>query len=166
MVNLSSRAGTWLAAAFTASLAANVFLAGLFVGQRLAAPPPPVAMRGLDRPDRPGERPMPAVVDRVAEALSPKDRTTFLAAIDKHQTSIASAGAAVREARNKVRRLFSTETFDQSATETAMAELRDRQAAFQHELQMAFLDAAQALPPEARRQMVTLGGRRPPPPAE
>jgi uncharacterized membrane protein len=156
VVNVSPRAGTWLAIAFTASLAANVFLAGLFVGQRMMKPMPPAAAAALRGPER-GERPIPPVVDRVAEVLSPKDRSVFLAVIDKHRAEITTAVSAVREARAKVRELLSADTLDHAATENAMRELRDRQSAFQHALQLAMLEAAEALPPEARREMVSLG---------
>jgi len=159
MVTLGPRAGKWLAAAFTASLAVNVFLAGLFVGQKMTAPlpPPGFAFRAAERP---GDRPMPAILDRVADSLPPEQRTTFLGVIAKHQSNIATAGAAVREARAKVRDLMASEQFNRGATEAAMSDLRDRQIAFQRTLQAAFVDAAEALPPEARRQMVSAGTRR------
>jgi uncharacterized membrane protein len=159
VVNFSSRAGTWLAIAFTASLAANIFLAGLFVGQRMMKPMPPAAAAALRGQERSGERTMPPVVDRIAEVLGAKDRSVFLAIIEKHRPQITAAGAAVRETRGKVRELLSADTLDTGAVENAMTELRDRQTAFQHALQVAMLEAAQALPPEARRQMVSLGRR-------
>jgi len=155
MVTLGPRAGKWLAAAFTASLAVNVFLAGLFVGQKMTAPLPPPGFAF-----RAAERPMPAILDRVADSLPPEQRTTFLGVIAKHQSNIATAGAAVREARAKVRDLMASEQFNRGATEAAMSDLRDRQIAFQRTLQAAFVDAAEALPPEARRQMVSAGTRR------
>ena len=159
MVTLGPRAGKWLAAAFTASLAVNVFLAGLFVGQKMTAPMPPpgIAFRS---PDRPGERPMPAIFDRVADALAPEHRATFLSVMDKHRAEIMAAGSAVRDARIKVRGLLGSDQFDRSATEAAMSDLRERHTAFQRTLQSAFVDAAQALPPDARRQMVNAGARR------
>jgi uncharacterized membrane protein len=159
VVNLSSRAGTWLAVAFTASLAANVFLAGLFVGQRMMRPMPSAAAAALRGSER-GDRMMPPVVDRVAEALAPKDRTVFMATMEKHRPAITEAGGAVRDARGKVRGLFSADTLDHAAVESAMTELRGRQAALQHALQSAMLEAAEALPVEARRDMVNLGPRR------
>ena len=151
--------GKWLAAAFTASLAVNVFLAGLFVGQKMTTPLPPPGM-AFRPPERTGDRGMPAVLDRVAAALPPDQRTTFLSVMDKHRSDITAAGAAVRDARMKVRDLLASEQFDRSATEAAMTDLRERQTAFQRSLQAAFVDAAQALPPEARRQMVNAGSRR------
>jgi len=159
MVTLGPRAGKWLAAAFTASLAVNVFLAGLFVGQKMTAPlpPPGAAFRAADRP---GDRPMPAIFDRVADALPSDQRATFLGVMEKHRPEIAAAGAAVREARMKVRDLMAGEQFNRTATEAAMSDLRARHAAFQQALQSAFVDAAQALPADARRQMVTAGARR------
>ncbi len=159
MVTLGPRAGKWLAAAFTASLAINVFLAGLFVGQRMMAPMPPRGM-ALRVAEHPGERPMPPIFERVADALAPDQRATFLAVIDKHRPEIATAGAAVRDARMKVRDIMASDQFDRAAAESAMSTLRERHAAFQQALQSTLLDAAQALPPDARRQMVNAGGRR------
>jgi len=141
-----------------------VFLAGLFVGQRMMKPIPPAAtaaFRDRERAaERTAERQMPAVIDRIAEALAPQDRSVFLEIMDKHRPAIMAAGAAVRETRSKVRDQFTADTIDRPAIETEMGELRERQAAMQQTLQQAMLDAAQALPPEARRQMVSLGGRR------
>ena len=159
MVTLGPRTGKWLAAAFTASLAVNVFLAGLFVGQKMTTPPPPpeAAFRPADRP---GDRPMPAILDRVADALPPDQRATFLGVMEKHRADIAAAGGGVREARMKVRELMASDQFNRAATEAAMSDLRARHAAFQQALQSAFVDAAQALPPDARRRMVNAGGGR------
>ncbi|HEX9462855.1 MAG TPA: periplasmic heavy metal sensor [Alphaproteobacteria bacterium] len=159
-MSFKSPAGSWLAIAFTASLAVNVFLAGLFIGQRMMAPMPPAAAAAFRGGERAGERTMPAIIDRIAEILPPDQRTVFLATMEKHRADIMGAGAAVREARAKVRDLLSADNFDRPATEAAMSDLRDRHAAFQRALQMAMLDAAEALPPDARRQVVNMGGRR------
>lgn len=160
MVSFKSGTGTWLAIAFTASLAVNVFLAGLFVGQRMMAPMPPAAAAAFRGGDRPGERGMPAIVNRIAEILPPEQRTEFLATVDKHRAEIMAAGAAVRDARGKVRELLSADNFDRAATESAMNDLRDRHSAFQRVLQTAMLDATEALPPETRRQIVNMGDKR------
>jgi len=159
MVTFGPRTGKWLAAAFTASLAVNVFLAGLFIGQKMTAPPPPPGM-AFRPPERPGDRAMPAVLDRVADALPPDQRSTFLSVMEKHRSDIVAAGAAVRDARTKVRDLMASDQFDRTATEAAMGDLRERQTAFQRALQAAFVEAAQALPPDGRRQMVSAGARR------
>jgi uncharacterized membrane protein len=149
MVSLEPRTGKWLAIALTASLGVNIFLAGLFVGRQMVEPP---ALRTVAF--RPGDRPMPAFVDRVAAALTPDHRDTFLTAMGKFRPQIEASGDAVREARMKVRQLLAAEKFDRAATEQAMAELRQRNTEYQRTVQAALLGAAEALPPDARRAML------------
>lgn len=156
MVTLETRPGRWLTIALTASLAVNIFLGGLFVGRQMMFPPPMFVAAA----QRPGDRPMPAYVDRVAEALPPDHRDTFLAMMAKYRPQIAAAGESVRQARMKVRELLTAPKFDHAATEAAMGELRARNTEFQRTMQTALLDAADALPPEARRLMVNTEGRR------
>ncbi len=150
MVTFDPRAGKWLALALTASFGVNIFLAGLFIGHQMLRPPPQLFVHG----ERPGDRPMPAFFDRIAGTLSPDNRAVFLTTLDKHRAEIANAGAALRQARLKVRELITAERFDRPATEAAMSDLRNRNVEFQRAIQMALLDTAEALPSEARRQML------------
>ena len=146
----------WIAIALTASLAVNVFLAGMFVGRRMIVPPPPPLGPAAQQPPawRPGDRALPPMIDRIAEGLSPQYRATFLAAMDKHRPEIMTSGVALREARGKVREMLSAENFDRNATSAAMTDLLSHETTFRQSLQAALLDAAGDLPLEARRQMI------------
>lgn len=153
--------GKWVVIALTASLAINVFLAGLFVGRQMAGPPPPFARFVMRRPQawRPGDPGLPPFIERIANGMAPQYRTILMSAIDKHRTEIMSAGLAFREARMKMRNILVAKDFDRQATEAALTDLREKESAFHGTLQSAFLDAAEQLPVEGRRELVN-----PPPP--
>ena len=156
--------GKWVVIALTASLAVNVFLAGLFVGRQMETPPPPPLGRAAPPPPawRPGDRGLPPMVGRIAEGMSPQYRTTFLATLDKHRPEITAAGAALREARGKLREILSAESFDHDAAAAGMADVGTKEQQFRQTLQSALLEAAAALPVDGRRQMIN-PPRRPPP---
>jgi uncharacterized membrane protein len=153
----------WVAIALTASLAVNVFLAGLFVGRQMSAPPPPLGPAAQQQPAwRPGDRGLPPMFERIAEGMSPQYRAIFLSTMEKHRPDIMAAGTALREARGKMREMLSAENFDHDGTAAAMAELQERETVFRKSLQSSLLEAAAALPVEGRRQMIN-PARRPQP---
>jgi uncharacterized membrane protein len=155
----------WVVIALTASLAINVFLAGMFIGRRMVVPPPPPLGPAAQQPPawRPGDRALPPMIDRIAEGLSPQYRSIFRSTMDKHRPDIVATGAALREARGKVREMLSAENFDRDGTAAAMAQLQERESKFRQSLQSALLDAASGLPLEGRRQMMINPPRRAPP---
>lgn len=155
MVTFESRSGKWLAVALTASLAVNVFLGGLFVG-RTMGPSPVLADRGPPR----GERPVQAMLDRMAGALDAADRATFETAIDRHRQRLSATGAEFREARRRTVDLMSAEPLDRPKLEKAMADLRERNQEFQRTMHAALIDVAASLPPEARQKIATAGRPR------
>lgn len=155
MVTFETRSGKWLAAALTASLAVNVFLGGLFVG-RWMSPTPVMADRGPHR----AERPVQAMLDRMSGALDVGDRATFETVMDKHRQRLTAAGVEFREARRRTVELMSAEPFDRPKIEKAMADLRERNQEFQRTLHTALIDAAAALPPEARQKIAAAGRPR------
>lgn len=153
----------WIVIALTASLAINVFLAGMFIGRRMVVPPPPLGPAAQQPAAwRPGDRTLPPMIDRIAEGLSPQYRSIFKSAMDKHRPDIVATGAALRDARGKVREMLSAENFDRDGTAAAMAQLQERESKFRQSLQSALLDAAADLPPEGRRQMINPPRRAPP----
>jgi uncharacterized membrane protein len=156
VVTLNVRAGKWLAVALTASLAVNLFLGGIYASRWFMHSPGRMAERALGAG---GERGMPAFLERMAESLPPGERAKLTAAITKHQSEIASNGAAVREARRQVRDVATAENFDRAAAEKAFGDLRERSMRFQRSLHETLIDAAADLPPSARRQMVEAGRR-------
>lgn len=159
-MTFETRSGKWLAAALTASLAVNVFLGGLFVG-RWMGPSPVMADRGPPR----AERPVQAMLDRMAGTLEAEDRATFERVMDKHRPRLASAGVEFRDARRRTVDLMAADPFDAVQLDAAMGSLRERNMEFQRTLHAALIDAATSLPPAARQKMAIAGrprGERPP----
>jgi len=155
VVKFETRSGKWLAAALTASLAVNVFLGGLFVG-RWMGPSPVLADRGPPR----GERPVQAMIDRMANALDAGERATFEAVMDKHRARLSATNAEYRDARRRTVELMSAEPFDAAKLEAAMRHLRDRNIEFQTTMHTALIEAAAALPPAARQKIAAAGRPR------
>lgn len=147
-MSFETRTGKWLAVALTASLAVNLFLGGLFVGRWLG-PSPVMAERGPRGP----ERPVQAMMDRMAASLDSEDRTLFETTIDKHRPRLTVLGSELRESRRRSVEVMGAETFDRAALETAMSTLRERNAEFQRALHAALIDAAVSLPPPARQKI-------------
>jgi uncharacterized membrane protein len=154
VVTLNVRAGKWLAIALTASLAVNLFLAGIYATRWFMHPPGRSAERMLA-----GGGGMPAYFERMAEALPPGERTKLATVLAKHQPEIAALGASVREGRRGVRDVMTAENFDRSAAEKVLGDLRDRNTRFQQSLHETLIEAAAALPASARRQMIEAGRR-------
>jgi uncharacterized membrane protein len=156
VVTLNVRAGKWLAIGLTASLAINLFLAGVYASHWY--------MHSRGRPvERPAmsdnNRGIPPFLDRMAEALPSGDRAKFTDTVSKHQPEISRIGASVREARRQARAAMMAENFDRAAAEKAFGELRDRNVRFQQSLHETLMDAAATLPAPARRQMIEAGRR-------
>lgn len=146
--------GRWVTIALTASLAVNIFLAGLFVGHEVGGPRF-LFRAAVQRPVwHPGDGGLPPFVQRIADRMSPPYRDILMSKMKQHQPEIAAAGVALREARGKLRQIVTAENFDRAAADATAAELRDRMLQFQQTLQAALLDVAAALPAEGRRQMI------------
>lgn len=155
MVTFETRAGKWLALALTASLGVNLFLAGLFVG-RWVGPPPLFAHAAAPRPP---ERPVQAMLDRMAAALDEANRTKFEVIMDRHRPGLAAAGAAFRESRRRVGDLMAAEPFDKTPLDAALQDLRTRNMDFQRSLHAALTEAAAGLPPDARQKLAAAATR-------
>lgn len=148
--------GRWVAIALTASLAVNVFLAGMFAGRQMGGPPPLALMRSPapHEPWHPGDGGLPPFVERMANGMAQQYRAIFLSTMHQHQADISARGVALRQARAKLREVVSADNFDRAAAEAGLADLRQRSLEFQETLQSALLDAATQLPADARRQMM------------
>lgn len=155
MVTFETRAGKWLALGLTASLAVNLFLGGLFVGRWLGPSP-----WHAERSQRGDERPVQAMLNRMASSLEAEERTRFEAAVDRHRPRLAAMGNELREARRRSVERMSADSFDRAAVETAMGDLRERNLEFQRTLHTALIEAAATLPPEARRKIAAAGRPR------
>lgn len=155
MVTFESRASKWLAIALTASLGVNLFLAGLFVG-RWVGPPPLFAHAAAPRPP---ERPVQAMLDRLAAALEEPNRATFESIMDRHRPTLSAAGMAFRESRRRAGDVMAAEQFDKAQLEAALQDLRTRNMDFQRSLHAALTEAATGLPPPARQKLAAAATR-------
>jgi uncharacterized membrane protein len=155
VVSFETRTGKWLALALTASLAVNLFLGGLFVGRWLG-PSPVMAERG----PRGGERPVQAMMNRMAASLEADDRALFEASMERHRPRLMALGNELRESRRRSIETMGAETFDRAALEAAMSELRERNGEFQRTLHGALIEAAAGLPPPARQKIAAAGRPR------
>lgn len=147
-MTIDERATKWLVLALLASLAVNLFLAGLMVGRLLRSEPE----RPVATTDPPGRRsPLAGVLRQTMERLPPKDRKAFRAALEEHRESLRAASLALAEARIKVRWTLQADAYDPIALNTAFSELKTRSLTFQDALHTAVADAMKRLPPKARR---------------
>jgi uncharacterized membrane protein len=149
VVTFETRTTKWLAIALTASLGVNMFLAGVFVG-RWVGPPPIFAQAATPRPP---ERPVQAMLDRMAAALDEPNRTKFEVIMDRHRPTLSATGTSARESRRRVGELMAAEPFDRAKLETALQDLRERNMEFQRTLHAALTEVAAGLPPEARQKI-------------
>lgn len=155
MVTFETRASKWLTIALTVSLGANLFLAGLFVG-RWVGPPPLFAHAATTRHP---ERPVQAMLDRLAAGLDEPSRTTFETIIERHRPGLTAAGSSFRESRRRVGDVMAAEPFDRAKLDEALRELRERNIEFQRTLHRALTDAAEGLPPPARQKLAAAASR-------
>lgn len=130
----------WLYALLAASLLANLFCAGLYIGRALAparaAGPGPLA---------PGAR---------LRALPPPERARFAARMKPRRPAIRAAREAVRAARAQVEADIAAPAFDRARLQADLAALRQANAAVQVQSQDALADALGELSPASRAALV------------
>lgn len=154
-MTLGPRTAIWLAVALVASLAVNLFIAGLFAGRYFGGStiPAVVANTGNDTA-RPRAQPgIPRVIRRMAERLPPDHRRTFIATIQEHRPAIREAAFALQRARLAVRDEIARETLDGEKLGQALEQLRTRNIAVQKVLHDAVAEAVRKLPADVRREM-------------
>ena len=169
MVSVSSLSPRWIGGILVASVALNIFFAGMFVG-RFAADeaspaPSPIGLaseRRFARGERGplGDMPGRFIIQRMAENLPPEDRPKFEAVVATHKAALASSATRVRDARLKVRDAMAGDPFDRGALETAFEQLRRRNEDLQKVMQGALVEAVAELPPEARKRLADWRNRR------
>ncbi|MBL8700379.1 MAG: periplasmic heavy metal sensor [Alphaproteobacteria bacterium] len=158
----------WSAIALLASLATNLFLAGLLVGDWLRprdVGPPRSLPRAADAPPNggTGETLIRGIVQRALAAIPADQRGAVERRLAGHRLEIQRASRELRAARERVRDAFLAEPIDRPALERAYAEQRERNLALQAATQNAVLEAMADLPLETRRAVVAtlgLGARR------
>jgi uncharacterized membrane protein len=169
MVNLPTLSPRWLGGLLIASVALNIFFAGIFVGRMAADQAAPQASpigltseRQFPRGPRGpmGDMPGQFIIQRMAENLPPEDRPKFEAVVASHKATLASSASQVRDARLKVRDAMAGEPFDRAALDRAFEQLRRRNEDLQKAMQTALAEAVAELPPEARKKLADWRNRR------
>ena len=130
----------WLYALLAASLLANLFCAGLWVGRALTPAVPPGA--GAIAP---GAR---------LRALPADERARFAARMKPRRPSIRAARQAVRAARMRVEGDIAAPAFDRARLQADFAALRQAAAAAQVQQQDALGEALGELSPASRAALV------------
>jgi uncharacterized membrane protein len=172
-----------LAIALFASLAANLFLAGVMLGDWLRpsqlrapapilmpAPPPPAIAQGSPAPAPSSSEPLTraiapsapvtgdqlvrGAVQRMLASLSPEQRPDVERKLAAHRGEIQRANQELRAARQRVHQLAIAPTLDRDALAQAYTGLRERNASLQQAIHTAVLDAFSDLPVDARVRIV------------
>lgn len=142
MVGFVRRTGFWL----TASLALNLFLAGLWIGGF-----------ATDSGDSPleGFRPPPPLFSAqgILFALPEDRREEARDILDAKSAQIRAAIEDLRDARLAVAVAMASEPLDQAATSAALAELRKRTEAVQAVLHGIVFEIAEGLDPADRERL-------------
>jgi uncharacterized membrane protein len=150
MVTVTPRAAKWLIAFFCLSLAANVFVGGLYAGTWLgrgsSREEKADAAEDAGAPDRPGQ----ALLRRIIASVPEAERPGFVAALAPHRPAIAEAGRTLRGARLRARDAIAAKPFAREALDAAFAEVRQRTGELQAAMHDAMAQAIEGLTPEAR----------------
>lgn len=138
---------SWRGALLWASLAANVFFAGLVGAPFL-----------LHRPPSPGVNGFAA---RLAADLPPADAARFRDAFDQERPWLEQSRAAMDRARGQLATAVASEPYDEGAVRERLQEWRARWIESSDRFGDSLLSAVRTLSPEGRQQLAaTL--RRPP----
>lgn len=132
--------GKWAVALLTVlllSVAANLFLGGLFAGGALYQTRQPGPVRALA-----------AFVESLPEAARPVVRDAFL----ERRAELRERFVAVAAARREVGRIMAEEDLDRARLDAAFGEVRARSVATQALLHEILAGAMAELPPEVRAQ--------------
>ena len=140
--------GKWaiaLLAALLLSVAANLFLGGLFAGGALYQTRQPGPVRA-----------MAAFVEGLPEAARPVVRDAFL----ERRAELRDRITAIAAARREVGRIMAEEELDRARLDAAFGEVRARTEATQALLHEILAGALVDLPPEVRAQWQPRWGMR------
>ena len=153
MVNLSLP--SWqprrrlLTIALFISLVANLFLGGLTLGWMLHLDHWPWQSSYVSEFGSQAGR----AVEHLVRNLDSADRDMVVETIRAHRDELSNYAKAIREQRDKVKKLLRAPVFDQQAAEEAFAKMRSLTDDMQTALGRAILEAVEKLPPEARQRM-------------
>lgn len=146
-----------------ASLALNLFFAGVALAVALHRPPP-----APPPPAAPADDRSPSVrIDRLAATLPPADARILLDRFGAVQASLAVTEGTSRAAQDKARKALSATPFDAAGAQAALAELRDARRGVWRIVHGVILDAAQGMSQEGRARLAAGVPPTPqPPPAQ
>ncbi len=124
-----------------ASLAANVFFAGL-IGSHLVMHPPSPPQHGLD-----------GFIGRLADSLSPPDAARFRGVLDRERPWYEQAHAAVNQARDRLADSIAREPYDEAEVRRRLQDWRARWSEGSDRFGDSLLVAVRTLSPAGRQQL-------------
>ncbi|MGQ9365011.1 periplasmic heavy metal sensor [Azospirillum sp. ST 5-10] len=137
-----------------ASLAANMLLIGIFVGQLMHWGPPP--------PPPPGpERRLAHFVDRVAEVLSPADASVLRETFEAKRSLLRQQEDNRDALRRAVERALSGDTYDAQALADAFARFHAADDELSRQVDAAVVDVLGRLSAEGRQTLADFRFRGP-----
>jgi uncharacterized membrane protein len=131
------------------SLVANLFLGGLTLGWMLHVDRWPWQSSYVSEFGSQAGR----AVEHLVRNLDSTDRDMVVETIRAHRDELSNYAKAMREQRDKVKKLLRAPVFDQQAAAEAFAKMRSLTDDMQAALGRAILEAVEKLPPEARQRM-------------
>jgi uncharacterized membrane protein len=131
--------GRWVGWALVASLALNLFLAGV------------AGVRYWREHWREPERAMMGPMGRFGSGLPESGRAKVKAVMDARQGEIREQGREFRRARSEAMQALAAEPFDRVKAEAAFAEARRRAEAMSTVMQSAMIEASAQFTPEERK---------------
>jgi uncharacterized membrane protein len=137
----------WMWAVLVGSLAANMIVAGAFLGQRWRPThglPPGLAARLARGASTP-----------LINDLTPEKRTEIRGIFERHRGENRALWATVRERRAEVTKALEAEPFDKSAYVSAMSRFIEAEAVARSSAQPTFADVAAVLSAKERKDFVS-----------
>lgn len=132
--------GRWVGWVLIASLALNLFLAGV-VGVRY----------WREQQWRSERSTMTGPIGRIAQGLPESGRTKVKAVLDSRREQIREQNREFRRARSEAMQALAAEPFDRAKVEAAFAEARRRADGVSAIMQGAMIEASAQLTPEERK---------------
>ncbi len=137
-----------------ASLAVNLFGAGMLAA-RFAMPPPPPPPRGPEM--------MAHFIREMAAELGSADRAIVENVLHAHQAALEERSAALGDARDGIRDMLRREPFDRNLLAAALDDASRRDMALRQVMQDMLIETAAQISPEGRRRLSDWGPPRRPP---
>lgn len=131
----------WRSVILVLSLAANLFIAGLFVTRHLFAPP-----RGPDAM-------LTRLIGELGTQLDAADHTTLQRIFGTHEAAIRERAVAARQARAGIRAAMVAEPFDPAALTAAVDAAAAGDLAMRRAIEGMLVEAATQVSPEGRARL-------------